>query len=72
MDFSYLTTYQGSCGQEKSGFGYPEIKTNNDFDISEENGCQVGIFVFFAIWKSILVKNGLTFITVILFNIFSK
>ena len=41
---------------------------------SRENGCQsqgkVRIFVFFATWKSILVKNGLTFIAVILFNLF--
>ena len=45
--------------------------TNNDFDKSQGNGCQsqekVRIFVFFATWKLILVKNGLTFIAVILF-----
>ena len=67
---------KGSYGQEKSGFGGPEVRTNNHFDISRENGCQsqekVRIFVFFASWKLILVKNGLTFIAVIIFNLSSK
>ena len=31
---------QGSCGQEKSGFGVPEVRKNNNFDNSQENGCQ--------------------------------
>ena len=62
--------------QEKSGFEGPEVKTNNNFDKSQENGCQspekVRIFVFFATLKSILVKNGLTSIAVIIFNLSSK
>ena len=27
---------QGSCGQEKSGFGGPEVRTNEDSDKSQE------------------------------------
>ena len=74
--FSIALWKQGSCSQEQSGFGGPEVRTNDDFDKSQENGClesgKVRIFVFFATWKSILVKNGLTFVAVILFNISSK
>ena len=46
--------------QEKSGFGGPEVRTNNDFGKSQENRClesgKVRIFLFFTTWKSILVK----------------
>ena len=63
-------------GFMRSGLWGPEVRTNNDFDKSQENGCpsqeKVGFFIFFATWKSILVKNGLTFKTVILFNLSSK
>ena len=56
----------------KSGKTTILIKVRN----SQENGChsqeKVRIFVFFAIWKSTLVKNGLTFIAVILFNLTIK
>ena len=59
-------------GVPKSGQTTIMIKVRN----SQENGCQnqekVRIFIFLATWKSILVKNGLTFIAVILFNLYSK
>ena len=35
----YIHFSQGSCGQEKSRFGV-EVRTNNDFDQSQENGYQ--------------------------------
>ena len=64
---------QGSCGQEKSGFGGPVVRKNSNFEKVRKTGVtgKVRIFVLFAARKWILVKNGLPFIAV-LYNLPSK
>jgi len=56
---------QGSCGQEKSGFGVPVVRTNNDIGESQENGRQSQDFRIFYNMEVNFGQNGLTFIAVI-------
>ena len=70
LNFYFKVRKSQDLGVPKSGQTTILIKVRN----SQENGCQsqekVRIFVFFATWKWILVKNGLTSIAV-LFNLSS-
>ena len=59
-------------GVPKSGQTTILLKVRNSQEIECQSQEKSGFLYFFATWKSILVNNGLTFIAVILFNLYSK
>ena len=73
------TLYRVHAVRKSQDLGVPksgETKILIEVRNSQENGCQSqkksGFSYFLRHMESILVKNGLTFIAVILFNISSK